>query len=318
MDAERRELEVLRERKEMETEAAQLRMEMSEALLEADKRMRQLSQEVQDAKLRAARAEQQLVEAGDMVPEATRPLLRQIDDLEAAFQPLQHDLAEQRATTQHLNTRIAELLSTTETLSADNSTLQTQWNEVGAVHAKALQALRDKHAKEMLDQQHDTEQREREMAALRRADSDHRRRVEESAERVRILEEEAAVGAAMPTPQRATPILTPAEAVVAPPVAPSPAPSLSDARSATPSEMDKYHHLQQELHRYVVENAALKKTTAGATTLQSRYRELHKSHEAMLQLYGEKEEECTAMKTKFAEAEAGFKRQMDFFIEKLK
>eukprot|EP01061_Rhynchopus_euleeides_P022196 TRINITY_DN36159_c0_g1_i1.p1 TRINITY_DN36159_c0_g1~~TRINITY_DN36159_c0_g1_i1.p1 ORF type:complete len:117 (+),score=48.95 TRINITY_DN36159_c0_g1_i1:43-351(+) len=94
-------------------------------------------------------------------------------------------------------------------------------------------------------------------------------------------------------------------------------PQASDTRSGTPTEMDRLHHLQQELHRYVVENGELKKASSTLGTLQTRFRDLDKKHEVMLQMYGEKDEECRLLTKKFAESEAHFQRQMDFFIEKL-
>jgi GTP1/Obg family GTP-binding protein len=55
---------------------------------------------------------------------------------------------------------------------------------------------------------------------------------------------------------------------------------------------DAKEHVRRELCKYIVENGQLKKQVAQIDALRQQYAELHHRYNVLLELMGEKEEEC--------------------------
>eukprot|EP01063_Lacrimia_lanifica_P020132 TRINITY_DN2747_c0_g2_i1.p1 TRINITY_DN2747_c0_g2~~TRINITY_DN2747_c0_g2_i1.p1 ORF type:complete len:945 (+),score=410.08 TRINITY_DN2747_c0_g2_i1:239-2836(+) len=321
-----KEAELLKEREVMEQELSMLRTEMSQTVIESDARAREMTQDAQAAVARAVAAEEKLAEMVDDIPEVTRPLLQQIAELEEALGPLEtkHAAAEaEKAAVASLNKELSNQLTAKDeellqmsahhrTVKADlGAQLQALRAEIQD-HASEARAQQDVLAKEKATLVGTVEHLEAQSRALEDEKAKLRREVEEL---LAVQTPTTLLHSVAPTPSAASIRSVSDVSHLGVDVPPSPVavPPLTSEHHA-----DKLAHVQAELHRYVVENGKLKDSAKMLTQLQAKFKGLHGKHETMLQMYGEKAEECELLKAKMEEAEKSFARQIEFFAEKLK
>eukprot|EP00667_Euglena_gracilis_P003509 EG_transcript_3516 len=286
---------------------------------DADARLTAALRELEDAHRRAIDAERRVVELTNAVPEAMEPLQQRIAALEAQLAPYlegrfdkDQRIAQLQSSAEQLQARLreseAELRSTVEKQLGLQKALKEAQEQAAASRAEAQrvarQVLEAQGARDGLQQQLEEQRRQlaatlaqlraaqQELAALQ--DSHRQLLLQRASPSPPPLLAPAKPPPPVPSPVGRPPLPVPEEP---PSSAGVPEPYLQTSLQQVNEAKD---HLQKELYKYIVENTDLKKRLAQVEQMKARHADLSHRYNVLLELMGEKEEECQELRTKLS------------------
>eukprot|EP00668_Euglena_longa_P033843 GGOE01043502.1.p1 GENE.GGOE01043502.1~~GGOE01043502.1.p1 ORF type:complete len:709 (+),score=254.59 GGOE01043502.1:121-2247(+) len=285
---------------------------------EADARVTAAQWELEEAHRRAADAERRVVELTNAVPEAMEPLQQRIAALEAQLAPFlegrfdkEQRIAQLQSSMEQLQGRLrqseSELRSNTEKQVGLQRAGKEAQEQVASSRQEAQrlsrQLLETQGAKDVLATQ--LEEQRRQLAATMAQLRTVQQELGSLQEAHRQLLAQRALASPPlllqpPKPRSPSPTATPKQPLTEAP-RDVPEPVLQTSLQQVNEAKD---HLQKELYKYIVENADLKKRLAQVEAMKARHADLDHRYNVLLDLLGEKEEECQELRMKLSAAGA--------------
>ena len=278
---------------------------------EADARVTVLMRELEAAQQRTTQAERRIVEVTTGMPEALQPLQQQIETLEAQIAPLRAMLEERDGRVGSLQAALEQQQGRARAIEAESR----QWMErehglqkgLRAAQAEAAaerdkaQALQEELAQAQASQraaERELQQHKAQLsAALAKLQTAQQELVASQATVTRLNAQKSTAAAAAATAVAAAPPPKPADPPAAPAAADLPQPQW---QTSLQQVSDAKAHLQRELKKLMVENADLKGKGAQFDALKRKYQDVNHRYNVLLELMGEKEEECLDLKARLA------------------
>ncbi|KAJ9437045.1 hypothetical protein DIPPA_31451, partial [Diplonema papillatum] len=145
-DAQQKDAEIQQVRQEWDEENTVLRMQLTDTVMEAEKRMRELQDELSEANHRTAAAECRVSELADQVPEATAPLLRQISELEEVVDRLRDRNMQLETGESEKASAVGELRRAVEEKEAEVAGLSQQVSDLRSNYTRDVQRAKGEAA----------------------------------------------------------------------------------------------------------------------------------------------------------------------------